>query len=635
MALSGSVATSAYNAGTGTRTVEVSWTATQDISNNRSTISWQIKGAGTFSGWVSVGEIRLKIAGSQVYYRNSSTHTNTYNGTVLASGTTTLKHSADGSKSFAISIEAGIYNYAINKSGSKTFTLNTIPRASTISCSTLTMNTAGTISVSRASTSFTHTISYVFGTKSGTICTKSSSVNVSWTPPLSLANVIPNATSGTGSLTCDTYNGDTKIGSKSISFTCSVPTSVKPSLGVAYSNTNNVFNCYAKLLSGVKITPTASGAYGSTIKSIIISVTDKANKTATSGTAYTFTPFESTGTKTIQVKVSDSRNRTNTVTYSISVVNYTKPSANVSASRGTGTSTSNFVAGDTGNAAKITASGSVFNISGNTLTASLKYRVFGTSSWTNITPTTSGMTLNSSHIISASDTNAYEISLTITDKAGQSATSAMTLSNGFATLDFLKGGNGIAFGMTARETGFDCAMIMRMLNSMYLQNDTSGSSGKAYWYYNNNGTQRQVGYLYGNSDGFHIQSSNSKGFLDGTWSGTLSDARLKCDIEPIAQNIIRAVGEVPFKQFRMQAEGYDHNELYVGILAQDLEMAFSKYGVKDKLLMLDKRKINNEKDEYFCIEYTHFLIVRVLYNELLLQSYEDRLIKIEKLLNIQ
>ena len=126
-----------------------------------------------------------------------------------------------------------------------------------------------------------------------------------------------------------------------------------------------------------------------------------------------------------------------------------------------------------------------------------------------------------------------------------------------------------------------------------------------------------------------------KGFLQGTWSGTLSDMRMKRDIEPIAQDIIKAVGEVPFVQFRMSADGYDHDELCVGILAQDLKDAFTRHKVEDKLLMLDTVKLNpDEDDEYYCIEYTHFLIVRLLYDELKINDFENRLNKIEKVLNV-
>ena len=58
-------------------------------------------------------------------------------------------------------------------------------------------------------------------------------------------------------------------------------------------------------------------------------------------------------------------------------------------------------------------------------------------------------------------------------------------------------------------------------------------------------------------------------------------------------------------------------------------------GVADKLLMLDTRKLNpDDEDEYYCIEYTHFLIVRLLYDEMKLQAYDERLKNIEKILGI-
>lgn len=627
MALSGYLTTAESHG----RSVTLNWTATQDIANNRSTISWSLIGSGSSGGWVRVSEIRIKIDGSQVYYRSSSNHTDAYNGTYICGGSTTINHNADGTKTFNVSIGAGIYQWAINVSRSSNFTLDTIPRASSMSCSAVTAGSVATITVSRASTSFTHTITYRYGNLSGTVCTKSSSTSISWTPPMNFCNQTPNSTYGTGTLTIDTYSGSTKVGSKSISFTCYVPSSVVPSCSMSIANTNNTFGCYAQNLSAVKVTPSASGSYGSTIKTITISVTDMSNKTATSGTAYTFGVFTRTGTKTIKVSVVDSRGRTNSRSTTISIVAYSKPSANVSASRGTGTTVSNFVASDIGNKAKVTATGSVYNISGNTITASLQYRVNGTSAWTNLTATPSGLSLNSTQIISASDVNSYDIKLTITDKAGQSATAMMTLSNGFATMDYKAGGDGVAFGMTATRAGLDVAMIMRILNSSYFQSESAGSGGNAYWRYNNSGTQKQVARLYGSSDGFHVAASNGKGFLDGTWSGTLSDRRMKIDVEPVVENIIRAVGEVPFMQFRMSAEGYDHNELCVGIIAQDLKDAFEKHGVKDKLLMLDTRKLNpDSEDEYYCIEYTHFLIVRLLYDELRMKDFEDRLEKLEQ-----
>ena len=630
MALSGSFNTGGYDG----RYWKFSWSASQDIDSNKSTIFYKVEAVGGNSGWYKCGSCKVIVAGQTVY--NNTDRWQQYKGT-LTSGHVIVSHNNNGTASFSASISSAIYTYACNANGSGSWSLDTIPRASSISCGTLTMGSAETISVSRASTSFTHTITYLYGTQSGTVCTKSTSTSVSWTPPLNLAYMIPNATSGVGTLYIDTYSGNTKIGSKSIQFTCNLPSTVVPSCSIAsLTNTNNTFGCYARLLSGVKVKPTASGAYGSSIRSLKVSVTDMSDKTASSGTEYTFDPFQKTGTKTIKVSTTDSRGRSASSSTTISVVDYSLPTASIAASRGTGTTTSNFVADDTGDHAKVIAKGSVSSISGNTLTPVLQYRVVGQSAWTNLDINANSLSLNDTRVVAVSDTEAYDIRVIIRDKAGREATATMTLSNGFATMDYKAGGDGVAFGKTANRAGIDCAMIMRILKGVNLMNETtSGGYGWADWYYNNNGTQGQRGSIYAASDGIHLKAANGKGFLDGTWSGTLSDRRMKRDIEPIAKDIIMAVGEVRFVQFRMSAPDYDHDELYVGILAQDLQNAFAKHGVEDKLLMLGTRKLNpGDEDEYYCIEYTHFLLVRLLYDELQMQEFNERIEKLEKKLGI-
>lgn len=631
MALSGSFTTGGYEG----RCWKFSWTASQNVDANTSTISYTVEAIGGSAGWYMTGPCKVVVAGNTVY--NNTGRWKQYKGT-LCSGSVTVSHNSNGTQSFSASISSAIYYYADGTgNGSGSWSLNTIPRASSISCGTLIMGTAGNISVSRASTNFTHTITYLYGTKSGTICTKSSNVNVSWTPPLDLAHMIPNATSGVGTLYCDTYNGNTLIGSKSILFTCNLPSSIVPSCSISsLTNTNNTFGCYARLLSGVKVKPAASGTYSSTIKTLKISVTDMTDKTASSGTEYTFDAFTKTGVKTIKVTATDSRGRSSTASQTIAVSDYSFPSASITASRGTGTTTSNFVSDDTGDHAKIVAKGSVSSISGNTLTPVLQYRIAGQSAWTNLDISASSLSLNDTRVIAVSDTEAYDIRVIIRDKAGREAIATMTLSNGFATMDYKAGGDGIAFGKTANRSGFDCAMLMRIFKGVNLMNEnTPGGYGWSDWYYNNNGTQGKRGRIYANSDGIHIKAENGKGFLDGTWSGTLSDVRMKRDIEPIAKEIILAVGEVHFKQFRMSAPDYDHDELCVGILAQDLRNAFARHGVEDKLLMLGTRKLNpDDEDEYYCIEYTHFLLVRILYDELQMQSFNERIEKLEKKLGI-
>ena len=127
MALSGTVNTNNYQG----RYLSLTWTAKQDIATNKSTISWNLKGAGgDTSTWYMAAPFKVTINGTVVY--NNSTRIKLYNGTKIASGTLTISHGADGKKSFTAAVEGAIYTNSINVTGSKSFTLDTIPRAAKI-----------------------------------------------------------------------------------------------------------------------------------------------------------------------------------------------------------------------------------------------------------------------------------------------------------------------------------------------------------------------------------------------------------------------------------------------------------------------------------------------------------------------
>lgn len=121
MALSGSVKTSTNDG----RGLQLSWTATQSVANNNSTLKWTLKPFGGNDGWYSTGPITVVINGTTVY---------NFTGRVdmwlswSTSGTITIPHGDDGKKTFSISIRAAIETYAVNCSGSGSFTLDPIAR---------------------------------------------------------------------------------------------------------------------------------------------------------------------------------------------------------------------------------------------------------------------------------------------------------------------------------------------------------------------------------------------------------------------------------------------------------------------------------------------------------------------------
>lgn len=133
MASSGSFNTSGYGpGGDWYRCLNFSWSIqSQSIANNTTTISWELRGAGgATNNWYVAGPISVTIDGVNRYY--SDARINLMNGTLVASGTVTMAHNSSGEKSFGASVEGAIYTYAVNVSGSATWTLTPIPRKATL-----------------------------------------------------------------------------------------------------------------------------------------------------------------------------------------------------------------------------------------------------------------------------------------------------------------------------------------------------------------------------------------------------------------------------------------------------------------------------------------------------------------------
>lgn len=127
MALKGTCKTNDYNG----RYLMLEWTAAQDYYWNISTITWVLRSAGASQyNTYQAGNFKAIIDGEVVY--SSSARISIGENTVIASGTKTISHNADGARSFSISIEGGIYYVAVNCRGSANYTLDKIIRAANI-----------------------------------------------------------------------------------------------------------------------------------------------------------------------------------------------------------------------------------------------------------------------------------------------------------------------------------------------------------------------------------------------------------------------------------------------------------------------------------------------------------------------
>ena len=332
-ASSGAFETSVYDVGDAfPNRIRVEWSSSQSVANNTSTIYWTVTSAGGYGGhWVMAGPITVSIAGVTVV--SLADRFKMQVGQTLGSGSFTLTHNSDGKQSFSAWAEAAIYTYAISSTKYDYYIeLPQIPRASNVFV--LYGNTIGSqidIGISRAVSSFTHTLTWRFGGRTGTIAESSSSTSITWTPPLDLSSQIPNSESGTGTLTCITYNGNTEIGRKSISFTLKVPSYIGPSINKFESSIVpvDIKNCglYVKNHTAVKWDVTAYGSYGSTIQKCTISGQNLSYTFTNTSTSYTRTSETLTisGEKVYTVTVTDSRGRTASKTGRITILDYNSP----------------------------------------------------------------------------------------------------------------------------------------------------------------------------------------------------------------------------------------------------------------------------------------------------------------------
>lgn len=313
-------------------TLVFSWAEkSQSAVNNTTTITWKMELVATNHGAInSTASKKWSVTVNGTTYSGTNTVGIGNNTTkTLASGTTTIAHASDGTKTFTFScsqqfnidFNGWIGTVTISDSG----TLDTIARKSTFTVGNGTLGTAQTISVTKQSTSFTHTITYKCGSASGTVVTKSSSTSVSWTPPLSLASQNTTGTSVSVALTLTTYSGNTSLGSNSKTITCAIPASVKPSCSLTLEDTTGWDKTYGSPvqgLSNIKITVNTTPAYGSTIASSTITAEGNSYAALTASTGI----LKNAGDSPVTATVKDKRGRTGSASYTMKVQAYTPPS---------------------------------------------------------------------------------------------------------------------------------------------------------------------------------------------------------------------------------------------------------------------------------------------------------------------
>lgn len=454
------MASGSYQSSTGTNLeIGVEWSSTQDTPTNSSSVRVRVYLSHYDIYCNALSGSSVSVGGETRYFTRGMSSSATYlQKTYIADETFTVAHASDGTKSVAVSaswVFNGTYNgHSIGTlSVSGTAVLDRIARASDFSCaSAMTLGSSYTVTVTPASSSYTHRVKLAVGqsVSSGGV---SSSTRISVTPHASLADASPNSASPQGTVTLETYSGNVKIGEKSKSVTFRIPDTAefRPTFTLAFSSssdssfvTSRAIVC-AKICRGTVSVTGASAKHSASVASRRISFgTARAN-----GASYD-TGALSAGTFTYSATVTDSRGISTTKSGSVTVLPYFEPyPEGVSCER----CSSDGAPDDEGAYLKVSAS-SVFASLGGANSASLEVGV---------TSRASGATQGTFALVSGEETvvpcslsahSSYNAAFTVTDAAGYSSTVSVIVPTSYVDLNLNRGR--ARLGGYAERAGFEC-----------------------------------------------------------------------------------------------------------------------------------------------------------------------------------
>ena len=528
----------------------------RDASTNQSNVTVKMYAQSDSSSYgaynldASGNTVKMTVNNKQVINKTMAMDFRNKATVLLASWTGAISHGSDGSKkldcsgSFTISGSSYLSGGSIGCS----IQLESIPRATkpTLSDSTVALGSAVTINISPAVSGWTHNIYYRIGTGDWVRFATDVKSNYSWTVPLTIASSYPTATKGTITIGLNTYNDSTQIGgTQTVNLDITIPASVVPSVSAvtvseAASGLSNFG--YVQTKSKLKIVASASGSYGSSIRSYVYDIGSQSY----SGLENTYTMGEvvrDSGTVAVTVTVTDSRGRTASKTVSITVLAYSPPQiTHFECSR---CGDANGSANANGQYLKVTFGYSVSPLNNkNKASYLLKYSVYDDGKWGGLTSGTqytySETYISATAILNTAST--YQVGLVVTDSFG-TASFYKEIGTAVRLLSYIVKRFAIAIGKIPEiDNIFDVALetIFRKkvtMNSDLQVNGNSGFSGGASFYGDAacNGTFYANGNLNANRDigvGGNMWFNQNNGILFVTRNdGVQLEAINTCDGE--------------------------------------------------------------------------------------------------------
>lgn len=439
-------------------------------ANNTSVVNWTLRIVSTkslsYGSWDYDGTpYSVSIDGSVVASGSKTYDFRSYQNLTVASGSKTITHNSDGSRSVYCNASFGNSSTPIgDASAGGTLTLTTIPRASTVSCSSPYVGDVATITINRKSSSFTHHVTYhiLDNTLTGTIADRTSETVLSFdTSSLKeqIYALIPNAKSIGATIRCRTYSGNTKIGDTQVaSFKLYAnEEDCKPTVSLTATDTNTITreltgdeNKFIKYFSNATTKLTATVKNSASVKSISVTCGDGKSSVKSTDT------FNYVESASFTGSVTDSRGYSNSVTLNKTLINYIKLTCNVDIYRPEPT---------TGEI-HLKVNGNYFNNTfgsvANTITLRYRYKESTSSTWSNwttITATKSGnkYSYNNSLGTSFDYTKSYNFEINVYDKL-MNITDGKTVTQGIPVFDW--GENDFNFNVPVSANNVKCKNLL-------------------------------------------------------------------------------------------------------------------------------------------------------------------------------
>lgn len=436
------------------------WEDSYSVENNTSRVYWWvgIRSNTQYHNHQGLSEhYKVVVNGSTVHDANHTVSCGSGQTVGIADGYTTVSHNADGSKSISVSASFSCDNtsYYAPRTGScsGSLTLTTIPRASSISIDSPSIECGNTINIngSSASKNFTHKIYATWNGKTSelvTIASGTTTPSFSYTIPTAWEKDLPNSTSGIATFTLETFSGSNSVGSKSVNATIKVRSGVVPSIdSIKITDANSVCAGIGQIVqsqSRLKFAIIYSGAQGSTVTS----VSTKFEGQTYNGSSFTTDIVQGSGSISYTTTIYDSRGRSSQVSGKVTVSAYSSPKlTNVTAKR----ANSSYVVDEaSGTYALLHFKVGFTSLSNKNVTSFyIQYRASGTSSWTKINSWDNNYTLEQDYKagnLFTSTTSTYEIAFGVKDSfMSDYSWKVVTVTPTYTLINFGKDGKSLTF----------------------------------------------------------------------------------------------------------------------------------------------------------------------------------------------